>query len=177
MTDRAHHLTHRAASPAPRHATPAMTDAPPPPASSPPDGPDRVTFALITPTGGLLTRTADGRAVPDEWGIPYQETLWAAVAAAVDPHRRLVNGLALDAGMRAKIADVSDAVAATMPELYPPNPPAWAMLTALGAPPGRWHGAVAITGTEDDDGITAALTEHQLALIAEAHRQALRPHR
>lgn len=43
--------------------------------------------------------------------------------------------------MRAKVADVSVSVAATMPALYPPNPTAWAMLTTLGAPPDRWQGA------------------------------------
>ncbi|ONI92638.1 hypothetical protein ALI22I_02945 [Saccharothrix sp. ALI-22-I] len=143
----------------------------------PPAGPGPVSFVLITPTGGLLTRGVDGHAVPDEWGALYQETLWAAVAAAVDPHRRLVNGIALEHGMRAKVADVSPDVAATMPELYPPNPLAWAMLTILGAPAGRWHGTVAITGREDEDGLTAPLTDHQFGLIGHAHRQALRPRR
>ncbi|MEO6082702.1 MAG: hypothetical protein ABIQ18_06310 [Umezawaea sp.] len=62
-----------------------------------------------------------------------------------------------------------------MPTLYPPNPAAWAMLTALGAPAHRWHGTVAITGAEDDRGLTAPLTDHHLVLIAEAHRRPCDP--
>jgi hypothetical protein len=51
------------------------------------------------------------------------------------------------------------------------------MLTAVGAPAHCWHGTVAITGAEDDHGLTTPLTDNQLALIAEAHCQALRPRR
>jgi hypothetical protein len=149
-----------------------MTEAPPPADVAHP-----VSFVLLTHAGELLARSADGRAAPDEWGGLYQQTLWSAVAAAVDPHRGLVNGVALEHGLWARVADVSPEIAATMPELYPPNPVAWAMLTALGAPAHRWHGTVAVTGTEDDDGLTAPLTGHQLDLIAHAHRRALRPHR
>ena len=85
-----------------------------------------ISFVLLIPTGELLTRIADGHADPNEWGGFYQQTLWTAVAAVVDPNRRLVNGTALEHGLWARVADVSPEVAATMPALYPPNPAATA---------------------------------------------------
>ncbi|XVV07757.1 hypothetical protein ACQPW3_21205 [Actinosynnema sp. CA-248983] len=154
-----------------REAAP-MTDTPPPAADL-----HAVLYVLITPDGELLTRVADGRAHPDQWGGVYQDLLWQAVAAAVDPHRRLVNGIALDHGLWARVADVSPAAAATIPDLYPPNPASWATLTALGAPAQPWHGTVAITGVEDTtDGLTTSLTRDQIDLITRTHQRAHRPH-
>ncbi|MFD0203327.1 MULTISPECIES: hypothetical protein [Saccharothrix] len=140
-------------------------------------GPGQVLFVLLTPDGELLRRTADGQAVPDEWGGPYQSGLWTAVATVVDPYRRLANGVGLDAGMRAKVVDVSEAASASVVDRYPPNPTAWAVLTTLGAPAQRWCGTVAVVGTEIDHGVTLSLTADQLGMIADARRQALRPSR
>ncbi|ONI91421.1 hypothetical protein ALI22I_08650 [Saccharothrix sp. ALI-22-I] len=64
----------------------------------------------------------------------------------------------LEEGIRAKVVDASEDTAASLPELYPPNPVAWAMLTVLGHPARRWFGTTAPVGTEDEDGITASLT-------------------
>jgi hypothetical protein len=133
-----------------------------------------VTYVVITPAGELLTRTADGHVVVDEWDSPYQESLWSAVHFDVDPLRGEVNGVALDAGLRAKVADAAmpDPMRPGPPEQYPPNPVASAMLTALGHAPVRWFGVIALVGTEDDEGITASLTSEQLDIVARVHREA-----
>ncbi|SES00858.1 hypothetical protein SAMN05216188_11982 [Lentzea xinjiangensis] len=142
-----------------------MTDHPDPvpTVSSDPGG---VLFVLVEPTGKLVRRRVSGRVVDDGWGGNFQPELWAAVAAAVDPHRGLVNGVALVEGMWAKVVDVSEDAAALLSDLYPPNPVAWTMLTALGHPARRWFGTIALLGTENEDGVTASLTPDQLDLIS-----------
>lgn len=129
-----------------------------------------VSFAVITPDGRLVVRAVSGHASDTEWG-PYQEQLWAAVHAVVDPHGGGVNGVKLAAGMRAKVADA--AVAGSAPEgRYPPNPIASLVLAYLGQPPEVWHGTIAIVGTEDEQGVTASLTAQQLEAIDHAHHLA-----
>jgi hypothetical protein len=44
------------------------------------------------------------------------------------------------------------------------------VLASLGRPPVAWHGAVAIVGAEDEQGLTASLTAQQLRLIDRAYR-------
>lgn len=139
-----------------------------------------VTYVVITPGGLLLVRTVDNRIEPDEWGTPYQESLWAAVRAEVDPHRGEVNGIGLAEGMRAKVADaamgnpMSAGFGLGPPALYPPNPVASAMLTTLGHPARPWWGTIVIVGREDqDEGVTASLTAEQHAAIAHAYRSAI----
>jgi hypothetical protein len=124
---------------------------------------------VITPDSRLVVRVASGLASETEWG-PYQEQLWAAVHAVVDPHGGGVNGVALEGGMRAKVADA--AAAGSAPERYAPNPVASVVLASLGQPPAAWHGAVAIVGAEDEQGLTASLTAQQLGLIDRAYRLA-----
>lgn len=61
---------------------------------------------VITPVDEqLLTRTAEGHVVIDEWDMPYQSTLWAIVHADGDPQCGEVNGVGLTGGLRAKAAD------------------------------------------------------------------------
>ena len=129
----------------------------------------QVRFAVLTPDGRLIIHSAPGRASDTEWG-PYQEQLWAAVRAEVDPHGGDINGIELHNGMRAKLADA--AMAATTPGHYLPNPVASVVLASLGPPPTARHGTVAIVGTEDDQGRTTSLTTHQLELINHVYRLA-----
>jgi hypothetical protein len=85
----------------------------------------------------------------------YQTGLWSAVTDDVDPHRCRVNGIALAGERRAKVADAADAV----PEVYPDNPVATAMLFALGGPPQPRRGTIEIVAEEDPEtGLTASLT-------------------
>lgn len=140
---------------------------------SPPPAPVR--FALVDVTGGLEIREADGEATPDGWGGVYQERLWAAVADAVDPQRRQVTSVALEHGLWARVVELPPAPGTQLYRLYPANPTSWAMVTALGGPDGQWRGPVAVTGTEDDDGMTTSLTDDQVEVIAQAHRLARRP--
>ena len=88
----------------------------------------------------------------------------------VDHYGGDINGIELKNGMRAKLADA--AMAGTTPGRYPPNPVASVVLASLGPPPRTWHGAVAIVGTEDEQGLTTSLTTHQLELINRAYRLA-----
>jgi hypothetical protein len=127
-----------------------------------------VVYMVITPDGALAVREAVGAVGVDEWGTPYQHRLWAAVRGEVDPHRDAVNGVHLDGDMRAKVADAAE----QLPGVYPPNPVASTILTLLGCPPRAWAGTIAIVGDEDDDGITASLTDEQLGMVAKAHRLA-----
>jgi hypothetical protein len=127
-----------------------------------------VSYVVIPPDGPLQARRVDGRAEIDEWGTPYQKTLWAAVRHDVDPYLGAVHGVTLSEELRAKVADRAGSV----PQLYPSNPVASAVLTTLGHPPHRWSGTIAIVGTENEDGLTAPLTTDQLALISKAHRLA-----
>ncbi|NUT53496.1 MAG: hypothetical protein HOV94_40345 [Saccharothrix sp.] len=136
-----------------------------------------VRFVLIDPAGTLEVREADGTAEPDDWGDLYQARLWAAVAEAVDPHRRQVTTVALEHNLWLRVVDLPPAPGPQLYRLYPANPTAWAMVTALGGPDGQWRGPVAITGAEDDEGVSASLADHQLALVTDAHRRARRPHR
>lgn len=71
-------------------ACPTSTTRPPPPLPVP------VRFVLVDPAGTLKVREADSTAEPDDWGGLYQARLWAAVAEAVDPHRRQVTTAALE---------------------------------------------------------------------------------
>jgi hypothetical protein len=129
-----------------------------------------VRFAVLTPDGRLVIRSAPGHARDTEWGF-YQDDLWAAVRAEVDPHGGDLNGIELHGGMRAKLADA--AMAHTAPTRYPPNQVASVVLAILGQPPKTWYaGAVAIVGTEDDQGLTASLTGPQLELINHAYHLA-----
>lgn len=114
--------------------------------------------ALVNDCLGVLDRAA----------LRELLTRTAAVHAEVDPHRGAVNGVALDAGLRAKVADAAmpDPMTPGPPEQYPPNPVASAMLTTLGHAPARWFGVIAIVGTENDDG------DHHLA-----HRRPSGPRR
>jgi hypothetical protein len=128
-----------------------------------------VCFAVLTPDGRLAIRVAAGQASNTEWG-PYQEELWAAVRAEVDPYGGAINGIPLLSGMRAKLADA--AMADTASERYPPNPVASVVLTSLSSPPRAWHGTAAIVGTENERGLTSSLTTHQLELINRAYHLA-----
>lgn len=127
-------------------------------------------YVVITPDGALAAREAAGEAGVDEWGTPYQHALWAAVRGEVDPYRDAVNGVPLGGDMRAKVADAAE----QLPEVYPPNPVASAVLTSLGCLPRAWGlgGTIAIVGGEDDSGVTASLTADQLDAIIKAHRLA-----
>ncbi|MFF5992171.1 hypothetical protein [Prauserella flavalba] len=120
-----------------------------------------VSFVVIAPDGTLKVRTVQNRVRLDEWDTPYQETLWAAVRREVDPHYDAVNGMPLQDDLRVKVADLAGQV----PDLYPPNPVASAVLTTLGHQPRYWFGTIAIVGAEDADGITASLTADQLEII------------
>jgi len=128
-----------------------------------------VRFAVLTPDGRLVIRSSPGRVRDTEWGL-YQGGLWAAVRAEVDPHGGDLNGIELHGGMRAKLADA--ALAGTAPARYRPNLVASVVLALLGQPPRAWYGAVAIVGTEDDQGLTASLTGPQLELINRAYHLA-----
>jgi hypothetical protein len=129
----------------------------------------QVRFAVLTSDGRLVIRSAPGRAYDTQWGL-YQDDLWAAVRAGVDPHGGDLNGIELHASMRAKLADA--AMAGTAPARYPPNLVASVVLATLGQPPRAWYGAVAIVGTEDQQGLTTSLTGPQLELIHRAYRLA-----
>ena len=73
--------------------------------------------------------------------------------------------------MRAKLADAG--MARTAPARYRPNLVASVVLAILGHPPKDWYaGAVAIVGTEDEQGLTASLTGPQLELINHAYQLA-----
>jgi hypothetical protein len=61
---------------------------------------EQVRFAVLTPDGRLVIRSAPGQAHDTEWGL-YQDDLWAAVRAEVDPHGGDLNGIELHGGMRA----------------------------------------------------------------------------
>ena len=127
-------------------------------------------FAVLTPDGRLVIHSAPGQAHDTEWG-PYQDDLWTAVRAEVDPHGGDLNGIELHGGMRAKLADA--AMARTAPVRYPPNLVASVVLAILGHPPKAWYaGAVAIVGTENDQGLTTSLTAPQLELIHHAYHLA-----
>jgi hypothetical protein len=134
-----------------------------------------VAYVVVFPEGLLRVRHAAGgldllRDADDEDELPYQTRLWSAVAEDVDPHRRQVNGLALDANLRAKVVDAADA----MPDVYPVNPVATVMLIDLGGPRQTRHGTVAIVADENPEtALTGSLTEKQLAIIVETHRSAL----
>lgn len=86
-------------------------------------------FAVLTPDGRLIIRLAPGRAHDTAWG-PYQDDLRAAVRAEVDPHGGEINGIELQGGMRAKLADA--AMAGTAPARYIPNLVASVVLASLG---------------------------------------------
>jgi len=131
--------------------------------------PGEVRFAVLTPDGRLVIRSAPGQAHDTEWG-PYQHDLWAAVRTEVNPHGGDLNGIELHRGMRAKLPDA--AMAGTAPARYPPNLVASVVLAILGQPPRAWYGAVAIVGTEDEKGLTASLTGPQLKLINHAYQLA-----
>ena len=131
--------------------------------------PEQVRFAVLTPNGRLVIRSAPGRARDTEWGL-YQDDLWAAVRAEVNPHGGDLNGIELPGGLRAKLADA--AMAGTAPARYIVNLVASVVLTSLGHPPRAWYGAVAIVGTEDEHGLTTSLTGPQLELIHHAYRVA-----
>lgn len=135
---------------------------------------EEVRFAVLTPDGRLVIHSAPGQAHDTAWGF-YQDDLWAAVRAEVDPHGGDphdgdLNGIELHAGMRAKLADA--AMARTAPARYPPNLVASVVLAILGHPPKAWYGTVAIVGTEDEQGLTASLTGPQLELINHAYQLA-----
>ena len=89
----------------------------------------QVRFAVLTPDGRLIIRLAPGRAHDTAWG-PYQDDLRAAVRAEVDPHGGEINGIELQGGMRAKLADA--AMAGTAPARYIPNLVASVVLASLG---------------------------------------------
>jgi hypothetical protein len=131
-----------------------------------------VLYVLVLPDGRLVARQAAGQCglIVDEYDPPYQAVLWSAVIRDVDPGRGQVNGIALDAGVRAKVADAADA----MPELYPDNPIATAMLFIMGGPAQSRRGTVAIVAEEDPEtGLTASLNEAQLSAIAQAHQMVM----
>jgi len=132
-----------------------------------------VRFVVLTPDGRLVICSAPGRARDTELGL-YQDDLWAAVRAEVDPHGGDLNGIELHGGMRAKLADA--AMARTAPARYRPNLVASVVLAILGHPPKARYGAVAIVGTEDDHGLTASLTGPQLELINHTYQLATDTH-
>lgn len=131
-----------------------------------------VLYVLLFPDGRLVVRQAAGGCgvIVNEDDPPYQVVLWSTVIDEVDPNSGQVNGIALDGGVRAKVADAAE----EMPEVYPDNPVAAAVLQSLGGPMQPRRGTVAIVAEEEPEtGLTGSLSEEQLFVIAWTHRLAV----